>query len=174
MDVFHEIKNRKKLEQCPDGVDHDEWEKFRNDYSKANSLEKLNHPVQVDIELNSSCNMACPFCIHGYEMRPRKNLSFNQYKNIVDQAVALGVRGLKLNYLNEPMLRKDLEKCIKYAKNVGILNVYFVTNGTLLNKKRRASIIESGVTKIFVSLDAVTEDTYNKQRSSRMKQRVQQ
>ena len=41
-----------------------------------------------------------------------------------------------------------------------------VTNGTLLNAKRRASMLNSGITKVFISLDAATSQTYNKQRLS--------
>jgi len=73
---------------------------------------------------------------------------------------------LKLNYINEPMLRTDLERCIAYAKAAGMLNVYLVTNGTLLNAKRRTSMLDSGITKVFVSVDAATSGTYNKQRLS--------
>jgi radical SAM protein with 4Fe4S-binding SPASM domain len=85
---------------------------------------------------------------------------------LIDEAVALGVRGLKLNYINEPMLRKDLEQCIAYAKSAGILNVYMVTNGTLLNAKRRTSMLDSGITKVFISVDAATSETYSRQRLS--------
>ena len=51
-----------------------------------------------------------------------------------------------------------------YAKSQGILNVYFVTNGSLLFPARRKSLLASGVTKIFVSIDAATSKTYDKQR----------
>ena len=64
------------------------------------------------------------------------------------------------------MLRKDLEEIIRWTKDQGIINIYMVTNGTLLTAKRRESLMQSGLTKLFVSLDAVTEDTYNRQRLS--------
>ena len=64
------------------------------------------------------------------------------------------------------MLRKDLEECIAYAKSAGMLNIYMVTNGTLLNDKRRDSMLNSGITKLFISVDAMTSETYNKQRLS--------
>ena len=93
-------------------------------------------------------------------------MPMEQYRALIDEAVAFGVRGLKLNYINEPMLRKDLDQCIAYAKDAGMLNVYMVTNGTLLNAKRRASMLDSGITKVFISLDAATSRTYNRQRLS--------
>jgi radical SAM protein with 4Fe4S-binding SPASM domain len=76
------------------------------------------------------------------------------------------VKAVKFNYINEPMLRKDLEEIIRWTRDQGIINIYMVTNGTLLTPKRRQSLMQSGLTKLFVSLDAVTEETYNKQRLS--------
>lgn len=167
MTLFYDIRNRNLLEECPVGIDAHDWQAFRWDYQKAGELERLDHPVQLDIELNGGCNMKCPFCLHGYgDKRPNTLMPMEQYQALIDEAVAFGVRGLKLNYINEPMLREDLEPCIAYAKAAGILNVYMVTNGTLLNDKRRDSILDSGITKIFISLDATTPETYDKQRLS--------
>ena len=167
MSFFHDIRNRKLLEECPVGIDSHDWELFRINYEKAGKFEQLESPVQLDIELNGGCNMKCPFCLHGYgDKRPNTLIPIERYKKLIDEAVAFGIRGLKLNYINEPMLRKDLEQCIDYAKSAGILNVYMVTNGTLLNAKRRDSMLNCGITKIFISVDATTSETYNKQRLS--------
>jgi radical SAM protein with 4Fe4S-binding SPASM domain len=167
MTFFHDIRNRNLLEECPVGVDLHDWEAFRENYEKAGRFEELASPPQLDIELNGGCNMACPFCLHGYgDKRPNTLLPIEQYQALIDEAVALGVRGLKLNYINEPMLRTDLERCIAYAKAAGILNVYMVTNGTLLNVKRRTSMLDCGITKVFISIDAATSGTYSKQRLS--------
>ena len=165
--LFHDIHNRNLLEECPVGIDSHDWQLFRDNYEKAERFEQLENPVQLDMELNGGCNMKCPFCLHGYgEKRPNTLMPIDRYKALIDEAVAFGVRGLKLTYINEPMLRTDLEQCITYAKDAGMLNVYMVTNGTLLNAKRRASMLDCGITKIFISVDAATSETYNKQRLS--------
>jgi radical SAM protein with 4Fe4S-binding SPASM domain len=167
MSFFHDIHNRTLLEECPVGIDSHEWALFRDNYKKAGRFYELESPPQLDVELNGGCNMQCPFCIHGYgDKRPNTLFPIERYKALIDEAVAFGVRGLKLNYINEPMLRTDLEQCIAYAKAAGMLNVYMVTNGTLLNANRRTSMLDSGVTKVFISLDAATSRTYSKQRLS--------
>lgn len=163
---FHDIKNKNLFDLCPPSVDEQEWFKFRMLYKKAEKLEELDAPPQIDIELNAGCNMKCPFCLHGYKTIKNNLLHIDTYKKIIDEAVQFGVRGLKLNYINEPMLRKDLEECIKYAKKAGMLNIYMVTNGTLLKKERYDRLLDSGITKVFVSIDSVTEEIYNKQRLS--------
>ena len=166
MSHFHDIKNKNLFELCTPSVNLKDWEKFREDYKKAEEFEFLDNPPQIDIELNAGCNMKCPFCLHGYKNIKNTLLPTETYKKIIDESASFGIRGLKLNYINEPMLRKDLEECIKYAKSAGILNIYMVTNGILLNKKRYDSILKSGITKVFISLDAATSETYNKQRLS--------
>ena len=76
----------------------------------------------------------------------------------------MGTRSLKLSNWNEPLLTRDLERYIRYAKMAGILNVYISTNGSLLTKKRARSLIDSGLTKIFISIDATNPRTYKEQR----------
>ena len=167
MSFFHDIHNLDLLEECPTGIDSHDWQLFRNNYKTAGEFGYLESPVQLDIELNGGCNMRCPFCLHGYGgKRPNTLMPMKRYRELIDEAVALGVRGLKLNYINEPMLRRDLEECIAYAKEAGMLNIYMVTNGTLLTAHRRSSMLNSGITKVFISLDAATAPTYSKQRLS--------
>ena len=164
MSLTHEFRNFDLLKKRPLDISPELWNLFLAEMDSANNFEQLDHPVQLDIELNSGCNMACPFCLHGYTDIKNKNMPVDTYTRIIDEAAKIGVKSLKLNYINEPMLRKDLEDCIKYAKNAGIPNIYMVTNGTLLTKKRRQSIINSGITKIFISIDASTSEVYDSQR----------
>jgi len=166
MGSYYEIQNKQRLDACPTGVEHSAWRQFRDKYHRAEALKEVGHPVQIDIELNGGCNMSCPFCIHGYTDRPNVLMSFDDYKATIDEAIALGVRSAKLSYINEPMMRKDLEQFIGYARQAGMLNVYITTNGTMLSSKRRRSMLQSGITKIFVSIDASTPETYDRQRLS--------
>lgn len=164
MSNTHEFRNFHLLKKCPPDIDPKEWADMISEIDRANLFHISDHPIQIDIELNSGCNMNCPFCLHGYETIKNKNMGVDTYHKIIDEAVSIGVKSLKLNYINEPMLRKDLEDCIRYARDKGILNIYMATNGTLLNEKRRKSIIESGITKIFVSIDAASSAVYDAQR----------
>jgi len=132
----------------------------------ASDLQEHSHPLQIDVELNAGCNMACPFCTHGYQKIENNLLDRAKFEKILKEAVSIGVKAVKFNYINEPMLRKDLEEIIRWTRDQGIINIYMVTNGTLLTPKRRQSLMQSGLTKLFVSLDAVTGETYNKQRLS--------
>jgi len=166
---FFDIRGKSLLEACPTGVDPARWNEFRLAMAKASQYEERDKgPVQIDIELNGTCNMQCPFCIHGYgdQTNLNKNISTAQAKGILDQARKAGAYSLKLNYINEPLLRNDLEEVSLYAKSIGFVNIYLVTNGSLLTESRRKSILSCGLTRIYVSIDAATSATYNKQRSN--------
>jgi radical SAM protein with 4Fe4S-binding SPASM domain len=168
---FFDIRGKNLLESCPTGVDPIRWSEFRCAMGKASQYEeKDDGPIQIDLELNGTCNMKCPFCIHGYgeQTNLNKNISIDQAKAILDQARNAGAYSLKLNYINEPLLRNDLEEVAMYAKEIGFVNIYLVTNGSLLTDERRASILSCGLTRIYVSIDAATSDTYNKQRRNGM------
>lgn len=166
MTKTHKFHNQHLLSACPPDVDKKEWDKFRSMMAAASDLQEHSHPLQIDVELNAGCNMACPFCIHGYQKIENNLLDRAKFEKILKEAVIIGVKSVKFNYINEPMLRKDLEEIIRWTKDQGIINIYMVTNGTLLTPKRRQSLMQSGLTKLFVSLDAITEDTYNRQRLS--------
>jgi len=166
MTKTHKFHNQHLLSACPPDVDKKEWDEFRSMMAAASDLQEHSHPLQIDVELNAGCNMACPFCVHGYQKIEDNRLDRKKFEKILKEAVSIGVKSVKFNYINEPMLRKDLEDIIRWTKDQGIINIYMVTNGTLLTPKRRQSLMQSGLTKLFVSLDAVTEETYNKQRLS--------
>jgi radical SAM protein with 4Fe4S-binding SPASM domain len=159
------ISNRTLLDDIPPSdVGLIEWAEFRAKYNKASNLEFKEYPLQVNIELQGDCNYKCPFCIQSYKDRSEGTLDFNTFRKIIKEAVAMGTRSLKLSNWNEPLLTRDLERYIRYAKMAGILNVYISTNGSLLTKKRARSLIDSGLTKIFISIDATNPRTYKEQR----------
>ena len=163
-DTWFRIHNSDAFDLCPPDVSEMDWAEFLQEYKAAENLERVDKPIQIDIELNGGCNMNCPFCLHGYEVIENRSMDDATYGHVIQQAVDMGVKSLKLNYINEPLMRRDLESKIEYAKSQGILNVYFVTNGALLSRKRRTKLRQSGLTKLFISIDATTEETYNRQR----------
>ena len=58
-------------------------------------------------------------------------------------------------------MRKDLERFIIYAKKAGVLDVYFSSNGLLLNQNRIYSLIDSGLDRLQISIDAISKEVYD-------------
>jgi len=143
-----------------------EWLNYRSDWEKYSRLEKeSDYPPHLDLELNYSCNLRCPMCTWAVEKAAEKKedwFKFEDYKKIIDEAVSIGTKSIRLCYINEPLIRQDIDQFIKYAVDAGILDVLITTNGTLLTKAMSKKLIDAGLTKINVSLDAVTDETYDK------------
>jgi len=144
------------------------WKNYREQYDKTLRYEKIDFPVQIDFELNSSCNLTCPMCPISAESPkgkgPKTWFDFETYKKLIDYAVDKGTKAIRLNYVNEPLIRKDISKFIFYAKNKGILDIYLSTNGVLLTKEMAEMLTISGLSRIQISIDAVSHEVYNKMR----------
>jgi len=142
-----------------------EWCKYRNLYNRTSNLEELSFPIQLDFELNSACNLKCKMCELGEsteKISDQKLFDFDEFYSILSYSYKMGARAVKLNYINEPFLRKDIFKFIEAAHKIGILDIYLSTNGILLTKDVRTKIIESKLTRIQISIDASTSEVYDK------------
>ncbi|WP_225739426.1 hypothetical protein [Chlorobium phaeovibrioides] len=101
----------------------DAWNSYRESYDAVTNLEDRDYPIQLDIELNASCNLSCPMCPISAESTENKGKStwfpFTFFKEIIDDAVINGLKALKLNYINEPLIRPDLPDFIQLQKMQG-------------------------------------------------------
>ena len=162
------ILGKNEFQKLSKVLEEKSWKQYRENYDLASNLNLSEFPIQLDFELNASCNLKCPMCPISAESPKGKGKStwfdFEFFKEIIDYSVKKGTRAIKLNYINEPLIRNDLIKFIDYAKLKGILDIYFSTNGILLKKEFSKKLIESGLTRIQISIDAFTQDTYNKVR----------
>ena len=127
---------------------------------------ELDFPIHLDIELNPSCNLMCPMCVISAETNPKSSrkfwMSFEKYKALIDEGVEKGLKSIQLNNINEPLIRKDLPEFIAYARDRGVLDIMLSTNGMALTETVAHRLIDAGVTRISVSLDANTKETYDK------------
>ena len=143
-----------------------EYDKYRLLWEKASNLEIIpDYPIQIDFELNYSCNFTCAMCSWSAENKSNKGkntwLDFNIFKSVVSEGVKKGLKAVRLNHINEPLIRKDIIKFIEFAKQAGVLDIYLSTNGALLTKDISEKLINSGLTRLQISLDAHTSKTFN-------------
>ena len=89
------------------------------------------------------------------QLEDLEKIFFNFKKNQLD-ALLLSA--------SEPLLYKNFGKVLDMAKTSEIMDQFLFTNGTLLNQKNSEIILNSSLTRLFVSIDAATEKTYDKVR----------
>ena len=148
---------------CPEWIDEKKWNQYRERYRKAS----LGSPdlIQIDLELTDACNLKCIECpISSEKKRTINRLNIPKAKEILSYFASKGALALKLNYINEPLLNFDeLLEVAAYAKKVGFIDIYFTSNGTLLDGQRSKKIIDSNLfSRIQISIDAKDSETYDK------------
>jgi radical SAM protein with 4Fe4S-binding SPASM domain len=81
-------------------------------------------------------------------------------KALIDEGIKHGQASMGFGGLWEPLLSNDLTELIAYGRKKGLIEAMFNTNGLLLNDRLAEDLIDSGLTRIMISLDAVTAKTY--------------
>ena len=57
------------------------WQEYRKRYKAASELElETNFPIQIDFELNATCNLRCPMCPLSVESKKRNVVPLVQRK----------------------------------------------------------------------------------------------
>lgn len=139
------------------------WRAYRADWRRG-AVDRP-YPLQIDFELNRSCNLKCPMCTwsdpDAAQGRRADWFSLEHFREIVEAGVPQGLCGVGLNGVNEPLIRQDLPRFVQAARNAGVLDVMLHTNGTLLNGVMADRLIRAGLTRLMVSLDATTQATYD-------------
>ncbi len=119
--------------------------------------------TKLDIETYNVCNLRCVMCPYPDMTREKVLMSMELFKKVIDDATTNRIKGVCLNFYNEPLLDPLLFERINYAKSKG-LNVMFNSNGCLLTEEKTNALLDSGLDSISFSFDAATKETYEKTR----------
>lgn len=126
-------------------------------------------PIEVSLGLTSYCNLLCKMCYRNYLADVgRYYMPLEMVDEIVEQCKELKISSLWLGSFTEGLLHPDIIYIIRKCGEVKALDYWFTTNGTLLTKEIAKTMIESGLTKLHVSLDAATPETYRKIRGGNL------
>ncbi|HTY74888.1 MAG TPA: radical SAM protein [Candidatus Nanoarchaeia archaeon] len=129
----------------------------------------LPFPLTFQIQTNNICNGSCLMCPISKEKNKKPGrMSDELFEKIVSDIVknrpTTDETRIWLFLQNEPLTDNSVFDKLKLIKKMsyGKIPTGLVTNGTLLTKKRIEELCESDVDEIFFSIDASTEETYNK------------
>lgn len=123
-------------------------------------------PMHLDIEATNRCNLRCTFCdkLPYWEKDQIGDMDFVLYKKLIDEAAQKGLWGLKLSYRGEPLLHRQIIEMVAYAKEKGILDIYFNTNGMLLDETMSVELIRAGLDRISVSVEGTDPVPFERER----------
>ncbi len=86
------------------------------------------------------------------------------YRKLTDEAVEQGVKAFHFTGNGEPLLVRELEEMIIYARQKGVMEIRVHTNATLLNERRAKTLLEAGLHHLAISFDSPNKETYLKLR----------
>jgi radical SAM protein with 4Fe4S-binding SPASM domain len=110
-------------------------------------------PEIFQVESTTRCNLRCPLCSTHHLRRGYRDSDLKMIREIQAQNPCL--RYMCLHLMGEPLLSPSLSEIIYFLKSKQVFT-YFATNGMLLEKKVD-EILSSGLDKISVSLDGITQ-----------------
>jgi GTP 3',8-cyclase len=120
--------------------------------------------TNLRLSVTDRCNIRCFYCMPDENVRflPRRDiLTFEEMERFVRVAASLGVNKLRLTG-GEPLVRAELPRLVeRLAAIEGIYDIALTTNGILLAEQAQ-SLKDAGLTRINISLDALTEETFRK------------
>lgn len=116
------------------------------------------------ISVTDRCNIRCFYCMPDERIRfkPRDELlTFEEIARVANVAAKLGVRKLRLTG-GEPLLRAGLPTLVRMLADIpGIEDLALTTNGILL-AEQAAALKAAGLQRLNVSLDALSEATFER------------
>jgi MoaA/NifB/PqqE/SkfB family radical SAM enzyme len=126
-------------------------------------------PVWAGLDVTTRCNINCIgcfyHCLQGREPKKRNNIqadiSLNLVQKICHDLCLLGTHKVILSGEGEPLLHPNIEQIITTFKS-GKFKVKLLTNGTLLTRRKVATIVEAGLDELLISFWAVNHDEHIK------------
>tara|TARA_B100000989_G_C19529214_1_gene468687 strand:+ start:2358 stop:3656 length:1299 start_codon:yes stop_codon:yes gene_type:complete len=177
--------NREKEEEFysnmyPDPKERAEYEQYREEwYRRAKEFDAGKFPLSVNIELVSTCNLACTMCytitdkFQNSIVGAQRMIPWNIVKSIIDEAKEIGVYCISFSWRGESTMYRSYDEnnnpvtfpdVLKYAREKGILEINSLTHGQLINDEMAEKIVLAEPSWISFSIDGMYED-YNKIRT---------
>jgi len=122
------------------------------------------YPISFAIEPTTACNLRCPECPSGLRSftRPTGKLKTDFFKDIINQ-LAPFTTYLTFYFQGEPYLNPELLKMIAFANEK---NIYTATstNAHFLHMNAARETVLSGLKRLIISIDGLTQSTYESYR----------
>jgi len=114
-------------------------------------------PTHIEIEITTCCNLKCAICEQRYWKEKPRSMTEEQFKRIVNQFPKLkwvGLAGIGSNFVHP--------KFIEFMQYLKSKNIYieFVDHLYNANEEKLRKIIEIGVDRVTISMDAFKKETY--------------
>ncbi len=130
--------------------------------------DRLDRPLRdLRISVTDRCNFRCTYCMPkeqfgaDHAFLPRHALlDFDEIERLVRVFAGQGVRKIRLTG-GEPLVRKGIADLIgRIAAVPGIDDIALTTNASLLSASEARALVDAGLERVTVSLDALDDATF--------------
>jgi radical SAM protein with 4Fe4S-binding SPASM domain len=115
-------------------------------------------PPAVSLELTNNCNLRCPECFNGSGAMKREKgfMELALFEKIVEELRPYTLH-LNLYFQGEPMLHPKFHEFLEKSKE---FKTTVSTNGHFIDNSTAEKIALSGLSRLIISLDGTTEESY--------------
>ncbi len=126
-------------------------------YPKLHFVAKF--PLHVDFEISSLCNMNCPMCFRPHRQDQNDGLmDVKIFRKAINECVKYKLYSIRISWRGEPTTHPDLLDMAAYAKERGIKEVSFLTNGLVIDEEYAKKLVQIQVDYVSFSIDGLYED----------------
>lgn len=121
-------------------------------------------PFSLSIEPTTACNLGCPECPSGLKQftRPTGKIQADLHEKMLTET-SKSVFYINYYFQGEPFLHPDFLTLIRSAKKHRIYTATS-TNAHFITKEKAKEIVESGLDRLIISIDGLTQATYENYR----------
>jgi len=121
-------------------------------------------PLSVAVEPTTACNLRCPECPSGLRSftRDTGNLKSATFYKALDELSKTAVY-LNLYFQGEPFIHPGFLDLVKGAKKYKLYTATS-TNAHFIDDETARQTVMSGLDRLIISLDGLTQETYSKYR----------
>jgi len=118
-------------------------------------------PFSISIEPTTACNLRCPECPSGLRSftRPTGNLKEDLFKQVIDE-LAPDLWALTFYFQGEPYINPGFLAMVRHAHDKGLYTATS-TNAHFLDDAAAEATVRSGLSRLIISLDVTTQETYS-------------
>ena len=109
-------------------------------------------PKSVKIEITSTCNLHCSFCVKSIK-EESGHMDRALYSRLLQEIHDAGVKEIGMFFIGESFTCPWLPDAIKEAKDIGMEYVFLTTNGTAGSPAKIQQCMEAGLDSLKFSLN---------------------
>ncbi|MBF0479363.1 MAG: radical SAM protein [Candidatus Omnitrophica bacterium] len=140
------------------------YEEYRRNWKMASEGHIFPFPLCVEVESSYYCNLRCPMCAREVigTFDEKGFLEPEIYTKLLKEASQHQMSAIMMDHEGEPLTNPRIADMVKEAQDAGLFDIWLHTNANLLTEELSEALIKNGITKMNFSIDAATEQTYDK------------